>query len=215
MAAQSAMPQLTSNDCPPASPTPHSNLYISGFSRAYSPQRVRDLFLQFGPIFSVVMFRSKRAGCVQFERAEDAAQALAALDGRQLGPKTTLVVRYATKAYTPRQPPTSPTDTSSDGDSVGYSAGAASDVDAQEPPAWESDSETESPPDVFSAMAALSLPDEEGDDIDPSLLPPTLKAVAEANALLEQALSKSRSLAVQGTPFVFSHKASASFPWRD
>eukprot|EP00667_Euglena_gracilis_P028565 EG_transcript_36611 len=160
MAASLAiMPQ----PCPSAhvsgSPAPHANLYVSGFSRAYSPQRVRDLFQQFGPIFSVVMFRSKRAGCVQFERAEDAAQALAALDGRQLGPKTALVVRYASKAYTPRQPtPDAASDSGSDGASVGPSSSTSSEGDAaEERPAWDSDDETEGPPDVFAAVAALAL----------------------------------------------------------
>eukprot|EP00667_Euglena_gracilis_P029059 EG_transcript_37934 len=145
-------------DVPP-SPVPHANLYVSGFSRAYSPQRVRDLFQQFGPIFSVVMFRSKRAGCVQFERAEDAARALAALDGRQLGPKTALAVRYATKAYNPRpQPADASSDGASDGASVGPSGGASSEGDAaEERPAWDSDDETEGPPDVFAAVAALAL----------------------------------------------------------
>eukprot|EP00667_Euglena_gracilis_P004280 EG_transcript_4302 len=172
-----------SADPPPAS----SNLYVMNLPPSFTPLRLRVLFEPFGPLFSIVLFKSRRAACVQFHGKEDAARAMEALDGHQVTPQRTITVKYANRTYRPHLKPElflSPN--CSDAGSVGPLGQSCSDFGSLLPPV-----ENLSMCSLDLAREATlpledAVEDDETDGGDWS--PPSPDAIEEANFLLETAM---------------------------
>jgi RNA recognition motif-containing protein len=81
---------------------PSCNLYVQGLPQSYYHKKVTKLFQKFGPVFSVVVFKSRRSACVQFESVDSAITAKAALHGERLTTTNRVLnIRYARKTYKP------------------------------------------------------------------------------------------------------------------
>lgn len=164
-------------------PQPSCNLFIVGLPRSFDTNKVKALFSQFGPVFSAVIFKSRRTACVQFFDISDAIQAMAELNGMSLTPNRPLSIRFADTTYTPRRP-SMPESPKSDSDSVGHSS--ESDDGAQFPmsdvgsePGMGLDLDLDA---ILNGSAAEVV--EAGLPGDVSG-PPSPAAIAEANRLLE------------------------------
>lgn len=201
-------PSTSSAIAPPPSPTvvppPSTNLYVTGLSAQYTPPKTRALFARYGPIYSVVVFKNRRSACVQYHDPAHAAAAVAALNGRRLGPQTLLEIRYAAKTYVPRAPDSPPSPVASDTDSVGSvtsspssDAGSGTLTPRSPPPSPKPISPESSQPsdtwahDLFPDLAVHPFPGEEAGD-DAGYRPPSPRAVRRANALLADAFRSGR-----------------------
>ena len=63
---------------------PSTNLYVAGLPWGYHENRLRKLFQKYGPVFSVVIFKSRGSACVQLQSLTDAIAAKEALHGSKI-----------------------------------------------------------------------------------------------------------------------------------
>jgi hypothetical protein len=187
---------------------PSTNLYVAGLPWGYHENRLRKLFQKYGPVFSVVIFKSRGSACVQLQSLTDAIAAKEALHGSKIKAhkeQHVIAVRYADKTYKPQpKTPAVPMDPPaachpaprfpsppSETESVGPSSETLSETNEEES---LGDLSSDSLLSFVSDMSECGIslgdeldmlePQESADSIHSG--PPTPQAIAQANNLLEQ-----------------------------